>query len=185
MVARKGAVLVMASSTVPWEEFRQAIVRELGGGRCRLGVGGLYERPAGFARSHREAELALRMDHACSRADRATSFDDLGVYRLLCEVQDLGVVESFVRNRLGDLLDYDSRKNSDLVRTLTVYLENGGNYIATAKALFVHPSTLKYRLQRIRDIGRYDLNDPETRFSLQLSTRAWQTFGARQEKKVR
>lgn len=185
MVARNGAVLVLASNEVPWEELRQAILRELGGGRCRLGVGGLCERPADFARSHREAELALRMDHAFSRADRATSFDDLGVYRLLCEVQDLDAVERFVRERLGVLLDYDSRKNSDLVRTLTLFLENGGNYIATAEALHVHPSTLKYRLQRIRDISRYDLNDPETRFSLELSTRAWQTVGARREEEVR
>jgi DNA-binding PucR family transcriptional regulator len=181
MVARNGAVLVLANEDVPWEDFRQAVLRELGGGRCRLGVGGLCERPADFARSHREAQLALRMERSRSRADRATRFDDLGVYRLLCEVPDLGAVERFVRDRLGGLLDYDSRKKSDLVRTLTLFLEHGGNYIATAEALFVHPSTLKYRLQRIRDLTRYDLNDPETRFSLQLSTRAWQTLGARRE----
>jgi DNA-binding PucR family transcriptional regulator len=184
MVARKGAVLVLASQEVPWEEFRQAVLRELGGGRCRLGVGGLCERPADFARSHREAELTLRMEDACSRTDRASSFDDLGVYRLFCELPDLGAVERFVRERLGRLIDYDSRKNSDLVRTLTLFLEHGGNYIATAEALFVHPSTLKYRLQRIRDITRYELNDPDTRFSLQLSTRAWQMVGARREEEV-
>ncbi|MDB5065760.1 MAG: transcriptional regulator, CdaR family [Chloroflexi bacterium] len=184
MVARKGAVLVLASQEVPWEEFRQAVLRELGGGRCRLGVGGLCERPADFARSHREAELTLRMEDACSRADRASSFDDLGVYRLFCELPDLGAVERFVRERLGGLLDYDRRKHSDLVRTLTLFLEHGGNYIATAEALFVHPSTLKYRLQRIRDLTGYDLNNPDTRFSLQLSTRAWQMVRARREEEV-
>jgi sugar diacid utilization regulator len=184
MVARKGAVLVLASQEVPWEEFRQAVLRELGGGRCRLGVGGLCERPADFARSHREAELTLRMEDACSRADRASSFDDLGVYRLFCELPDLGAVERFVRERLGGLIDYDRRKHSDLVRTLTLFLEHGGNYIATAEALFVHPSTLKYRLQRIRDLTGYDLNNPDTRFSLQLSTRAWQMVRARREEEV-
>ncbi|MDB5065677.1 MAG: sugar diacid utilization regulator, partial [Chloroflexi bacterium] len=44
--------------------------------------------------------------------------------------------------------------------------------------LFVHRSTVKYRLQRVREITGFDLNDPNVRFNLQLSTRAWQTLQA-------
>jgi len=40
----------------------------------------------------------------------------------------------------------------------------------------VHRSTLKYRLQRIREISGHDLTDPGTNFNLQLATRAWQTL---------
>ena len=54
------------------------------------------------------------------------------------------------------MLDYDARKQSELVRTLSVYLEQGGNYNATAKALVVHRSTLKYRLQRIRELSGHE-----------------------------
>lgn len=178
MVARKGAVVVLASVEVPWEELRQAVLRELGGGRCRLGVGGRCERQSDFARSHREAQIALRLQHSSSGEDRASTFDDLGVYRLLCGVQDLAEVERFVRDGLGVLLDYDTARRGEMVHTLTEYLECGGNYDSTAAALFVHRSTLKYRLQRIRDISGYDLNDPETRFSLELCTRAWKTLVA-------
>jgi DNA-binding PucR family transcriptional regulator len=42
----------------------------------------------------------------------------------------------------------------------------------------VHRSTLKYRLQRIRDLTGYNLNDPDTHFNLQLATRAWATLEA-------
>jgi DNA-binding PucR family transcriptional regulator len=42
----------------------------------------------------------------------------------------------------------------------------------------VHRSTLKYRLQRIRDLTGFDLSDPETQFNLQLATRAWVTLRA-------
>jgi DNA-binding PucR family transcriptional regulator len=85
-------------------------------------------------------------------------------------------VERFVRRWLSSLLDYDSRKGSELVHTLSRYLECGGNYDHTALALSVHRSTLKYRLQRIRDISGHDLTDPDTTFNLQLATRAWQTL---------
>jgi sugar diacid utilization regulator len=180
IVARMGTVVVLASREAPWEEFRQAILRQLGGGRCRLGVGGHCSRPADFARSHHEAQLALRIENS-SGADRVSTFDDLGVYRLLSAIQDPGDVERFVRDRLGKLLDHDARRKSELVRTLTQYLECGGSYERTSAALFVHRSTLKYRLQQIRDITGYDLNDPDTRFSLELSTRALRTLGALRE----
>ena len=40
----------------------------------------------------------------------------------------------------------------------------------------MHRNTLKYRLQRIRQITGLDLSDPEVCFNLQLATRAWQTL---------
>jgi DNA-binding PucR family transcriptional regulator len=58
---------------------------------------------------------------------------------------------------------------------LTRYFECGGNYDATAKALGIHRSTLKYRLQRIRDVSGHDLGAPEASFNLALAVRAWQT----------
>ena len=42
----------------------------------------------------------------------------------------------------------------------------------------LHRSTLRYRLQRLREISGLDLADPDTRFNLQLATRAWATLGA-------
>ncbi|MDQ2959448.1 MAG: helix-turn-helix domain-containing protein [Candidatus Dormibacteraeota bacterium] len=178
MVSRKGAVVILANAEPPWEELRQSVIRELGGGRCRLGIGSRCERPGDFARSHREAEIALRMQSSSADVDRTLTFDELGVYRLFCSVQDLAGLEQFVRDQLGALLDYDALKHSEMVHTLTEYLECGGNYDRTTAALFVHRSTLKYRLHRIRSITGYDLNDPEVSFSLQLCTRAWKTLGA-------
>ena len=77
------------------------------------------------------------------------------------------------------ILDYDANKGaSELVATLGQYLDRGGNYDATAQALSVHRSTLKYRLPRIREISRHDLTSPETEFNLQLAMRAWRTLRA-------
>jgi DNA-binding PucR family transcriptional regulator len=176
MVARGAAVVVLASDEVDWERFRTAVLSELGGGRCRLGVGDWCDRPGDFPRSYREAQLALKMQRVARVEDSATCYADLGVYRILCEVEDPVAVERFVRRWLSSLLDYDSRKGSELVHTLSRYLECGGNYDHTALALSVHRSTLKYRLQRIRDISGHDLTDPDTTFNLQLATRAWQTL---------
>ena len=58
------------------------------------------------------------------------------------------------------------------------WLQHGGGYEATSRALSVHRSTLKYRLQRIRELTGLELNDPDVHFNLQLATRAWGTLQA-------
>lgn len=177
LVARGDEVVLLADCEPDWEKLRRSVMRELGGGRVRLGVGECCERVAEFPRSHHQARLALRLPARAERDDRAIRFDDLGVYRLLVGIEDLGEVERFVQRWLGKLLEYDAQRNSELVRTLSHYLERGGSYELTAKSLIVHRNTLKYRLQRIRQIGGLDLGDPEQWFNLQLATRAWATLG--------
>ncbi|WP_300007105.1 helix-turn-helix domain-containing protein [Pseudonocardia sp.] len=177
LVARGADVVLLADCEADWESLRKSVMRELGGGRARLGVGECCERVAEFPRSYQQAKLALRLPAQAEWDDRAIRFDDLGVYRLLVGIEDLGEVERFVQHWLGKLLDYDEQRGSELVRTLSHYLKLGGSYELTAKALIVHRNTLKYRLQRIRQIGGLDLGDPETWFNLQLATRAWATLG--------
>ena len=178
LVSRAGTVVVLADQDVDWAELRKASLRELGGGRCRIGIGGSCERVGDVPRSYLEAQMALSIQAGAGAPDGVTSFDELGVYRVLSQAQDSGMIERFVRQWLGALLDYDARRGSELTKTLSVYLECGGNYEATAKALVVHRSTLKYRLQRIRELSGHNLNDPDTHFNLQLATRAWITLQA-------
>jgi DNA-binding PucR family transcriptional regulator len=166
LVTRGDTVVVLSDRVVSWEQFRASVLTELGGGRCRIGVGGRCDRPGEFPRSYREATLALKMQHAARGSDQALAYEDPAA------------IERLVRRWLGPLLDYDTRKNSELVNTLSHYLECGRRYDATASALCVHRSTLKYRLQRIRAISGLDLSDPDTHFNLQLATRAWRTLRA-------
>ena len=168
-------VIVLAGPRVPWDQFRQHVVAELHGGRCRVGVGGLCQAVEEFPRSYQEAELALRMQKASGGPEQATIFDDLGVYKVLATANDPSAVERFVGEWLGRLIDYDSAHGTQLVLTLSEYLECGGNYDASAEVLSVHRSTLKYRLKRIRQVSGYDLSVPDNQFNLQLATRAWRT----------
>lgn len=174
-----GTVVALVPGTADWEALRQVVLREQGGGRCRMGVGELYDRPHDLPRSYREARLALGLrPDTTPDEDRASVYAELGVFRMFAALPDLGDVEDFAQRWLRPLIDYDAAKHTDLLRTLTTYLDRGGRYEATATTLCIHRSTLKYRLQRIRELTGYDLTDPETQFNLQLATRAWTTLGA-------
>lgn len=178
LVARGAQVILLADHEADWESLRQSVIRDLGGGTARITVGEQCSDVADFPRSYRQARLAMHLLQTAEWDDRAVRFDDLGVYRLLIGNDSLDEVERFVERWIGPLLAYDTQRSADLVRTLTHYLDRGGNYEATAAALIVHRNTLKYRLQRIRQITGQDLSDPETCFNLQLATRAWQTLTA-------
>lgn len=180
LVTRGEQVIVLANHETDWDRFRLSVLRELGGGRCRVGVGGRCDEIPGLPRSHRQAQLVLDLQKEAGWEDRACRFEDLGVFQLLATTDDPEEVTRFIDRWLGALHRYDEAKGAELIQTLSQYLECGGNYDATAQALFIHRSTLKYRLQRIRDISGLDLNDPDTRFNLQLATRAKQTMRALQ-----
>jgi sugar diacid utilization regulator len=177
-----GNVAVITAGQADWDQLRRAIAADLGG-RSHVGVGGPCARPSELPRSLREAGLALRLQKTLLHGNGTCEYPKLGIFRMLAGMPDLTDVETFVREWLGSLLDYDARRKAELVRTLTQYLEHGGNYDATAAELSVHKSTLKYRLQRIRELTGLELNDPDVHFNLQLATRAWGTMQALYEER--
>ena len=61
------------------------------------------------------------------------------------------------------------RIKTELYRTLKVYLELERNVLQTAKTLFIHRSTLFYRLERIQKLADVDYEDARERLVLQLS----------------
>jgi len=178
LAARLTDVILLADAEACWQGFRASVAAELHGAHCCVGVGGRCHEVGDFPRSYREAQLALRIQKAVGGSDEVTLFDDLGVYQILATDTDASAMESFTRDWLGALLDYDRVRGAQLVRTLSEYLDRGGSYDSTATALSVHRSTLKYRLRRIREVSGYDLSSPDTQFNLQLATRAWRTLQA-------
>ncbi|WP_433177415.1 PucR family transcriptional regulator [Actinoallomurus sp. CA-150999] len=175
---RSRDIVVFSDADRSWSHFRTAIRRGLGGGDCRIGVGGEYREPAYFSRSCHEAQMALRLQSVSGYEAHIVEFDRLGAYRLLTEIEDQTGVERFVREWLGALLDYDDDRGTALVPTLSRYLQYGRGYTATTTALAIHRSTLKYRIHRISEISGHDLGDPDVCFNLQLATRAWQVLRA-------
>ena len=58
---------------------------------------------------------------------------------------------------------------ADLLETLVAYLDNSGSVEATARTLFVHPNTVRYRLRRIAEVSGYHPADARSAYVLRLS----------------
>jgi sugar diacid utilization regulator len=177
LIARRtGMLILLAHGRPDGDLLFRTLAAELGNDQGAIGIGGRSDTPSTLPRSHSEALRALEIRLKSRLPHGATAFDQLGVYRIFDTRESRNEVESFVREWLGPLLDYDDRRNSELVQTLSQYLECGGNYDETAATLVIHRSTLRYRLGRIREITDLDLNNVDTRLNLHVATRAWQVL---------
>ncbi|MGH7867835.1 MAG: PucR family transcriptional regulator [Candidatus Dormibacteraceae bacterium] len=101
--------------------------------------------------------------------DQIVAVSEMGLTSLLAGVGDERLRE-FVNRYLTALLKYDQAKQGKLLETLEVYLASGEQRSAAAK-LNIHPNTLRYRLDRIREISGLELEEPEIRLNLALALR--------------
>ena len=66
--------------------------------------------------------------------------------------------------------------------TALAYVRHGGNAVAMAAELHVHPQTARYRIARLRELLGDQLDDPDARFELELALRC---AGAAQRRRCR
>lgn len=180
VVGRSDCVIVMAHQDTSWADLAAAIDSELPKETCRLAVGSRYPNIWEIHHSYREAQFVADLSNTISDnfTDRVLTFESLGIYRILSSVNNLTEVERFMKEKLGALIEYDNDHKSALVLTLARYFDCGCKYDETADRMNIHRSTLKYRLQRIRELTGYDLSDGSVRFDLHLATRIWLTLEA-------
>lgn len=130
--------------------------------------------PIEFERAAREAHLALNVGEAEGRSPIA--FEETGAYRLLLGTSD-EELHSFYSETVEPLVAYDEQYETDLVATVEAYLDSDANVPATAKQMFTHRHTIRYRLERIRDLSGHDATATEGRERLGLGIKAMRVLG--------
>ena len=94
---------------------------------------------------------------------------DIGYLNILNKVPPEAVVANPYYQRIESLRAYDEQHNTDLLRTLEVYLDLGGNTSHTAEQMSVHRGTVHYRLNSIAELLRVDLSDPQNHINLVIA----------------
>jgi len=72
------------------------------------------------------------------------------------------------RATLADIHRLLATTDTTLVETLSAYIDAGGALETTARALFVHPNTVRYRLRRVADLTGFAPTDPRDRWALSI-----------------
>jgi sugar diacid utilization regulator len=144
-----------------------------------VGVSSFYGDVADLGRAIQEAELVLDV---LRRSDVPIAEDiGTGTYRLLFRVlaSHPEEVRSFYEDTVAPLVAYDAQYSTDLVGTLSAYLERNCNMNATASAIYAHRHTVAYRLERVKELTNLDPLLSEDRERLGLGLKAYRIIAPR------
>jgi sugar diacid utilization regulator len=180
---RAGEVVVLVPSE-DGELARRVIAgvrRELEAGlpafALALGRSRVATDPADLYRAAAEALLAVNVAQA--QGVLALNFEETGAYRLLLSsmTDNPAELRSFHEETVAPLLGYDEQYETELVRTLETFLEENGNVAQTAQRLFTHRHTIRYRLERVKELTELDVSSTDGRERLGLGLKAMRVLG--------
>jgi GAF domain-containing protein len=152
------------------EELERALA-ELGAAeRVLIGVSTMRRGVSEGDRSLREAADAAHIARALMRGGGALAYADLGAYKYLVRLPLDEAPHDRHCEAVERLVEYDRRRRSQLVATLEQYLRDRRSIATTARALYIHPNTLRQRMDRIEKLSGLTLAE-EDLLSLELAVK--------------
>ncbi|HEY2602830.1 MAG TPA: helix-turn-helix domain-containing protein [Thermoleophilaceae bacterium] len=133
--------------------------------------------PADLHRAGAEAFLAANV--AAAHGADELAFEETGAYRLLLPamIEDPQELRRFHEETVAPLVAYDEQYETELVRTLESFLDADGNVAQTAQRLYTHRHTVRYRLERVRELTGLDVSSTDGRERLGLGLKAMRVLG--------
>ncbi|GJF21650.1 helix-turn-helix domain-containing protein [Streptomyces sp. HO565] len=132
-------------------------------------VDDLAARPETVAAAYREARRCLDALRLLSRSGDGAAAEDFGFLGLLL-AGDRDIA-GFVDRTIGQVVDYDERRGTELLRTLDAYFACGMSPARTKDELHVHVNTVAQRLERVARLLGDDWQSPARTLEIQLALR--------------
>ena len=194
-LARSAAPLAVAEENLARIGRRlpaDALVASVGGVGCALLAGAAgANRAAELERATRGVTVALgptvprdelgrawAIASAALRAAQTGVIEAEGVIEADLHLPELllfesgGLAERLAARRLAPLDELTPAGRARMEETALAFVQHGGNAAAMARALHLHPQTIRYRLGRLRELFGDELSDPDARFELELALRS-------------
>ena len=175
-------VVLVPGDEAAGQRAADAILRELRAGLAghtfALGRSRGAVDPLLLDRAGNEALLAANVAEGDEERPML-AFEETGAYRLLLPAmsEDPAELQRFYAETVEPLVVYDEQYATDLVQTVEAFLDADGNVAGTAAKLFTHRHTIRYRLERVRELTGLDVSSTDGREKLSLGLKAMRVLG--------
>lgn len=95
---------------------------------------------------------SIYANECCLNNDRKKRHKDLKLNNIIKPLAQNRYVEEYLSNVCKTIKSYEPQQNNELMKTLNAYVNCNCNIMQTAKILFQHPNTIRYRLNKIKSI---------------------------------
>ena len=106
-----------------------------------------------FPNAYKEAQDSLAIGEVFNKDSFVSHYDDYQLFSIIKDVNSTSLLYKYVQKKLGKIMAYDKENNMELMKTLLVLTETGFNSKEASRKLFIHYNTLRYRLDRLRELG--------------------------------
>ena len=154
-------------------ELYQFLKRKFPNGEFKLGISNEGDDIKEAVTCFEEASIALRL----TSQKNMISFDSLGIVGVLINSNNLKGIKMIAKKELGALYQLEDSRNIELLKTLYVFLSNGGKLEQTMGELALSISGLRHRIKKIEELLEKDLRDPEEMHQLLLILKALIALG--------
>lgn len=96
-------------------------------------------------------------------------YNDIGLYKLLFNINNKEILVDLYNEYLGKLEEYDLIHKTDYLNILKLYINNNSSIQAVSEKTFTHRNTINYRIKKIKEILNTDLNNPKDKFNYMLA----------------
>lgn len=149
------AILTELQHKFPKHRFSGGLGREVQLQNIRLG----YE----------QAVYSLQIGATIFPERSIHDFKKLGLFRLYCPFALPQEIEAFCSDYLGTLIRVDAETKLDLLKTLKAYFDYGENFSRTGNELFLHPNTIRYRIETIEKMCDVDFSNPDDTLNIKIA----------------
>lgn len=177
------ALLVPDRSSVIFEDTQKLMLKTMADLHLDVGISLVFSRMDEFYTAYQQARNVLEWnqripdelkaqimwDRRYPSEHRTHRYSEIEFFELMDQFQNPETLTKFIHPALSRLKEYDRQTGNDLYHTLEVYLQSFHNNKETANILCIHRNSLTYRMEKILEVGKADLNDPTTEFLLRLS----------------
>jgi purine catabolism regulator len=133
-----------------------------------IGVGRSYKGLESVYKSLDDAVKSVEAYGNYSK-EEIVFFEDLGIYKIFCHEELKDELVGFYNENLKKLVEYDEKRDANLVKTLNMYFQQNGNLKRMSEELFTHYNTILYRMKRIQEICDIDINNRKERYDIETA----------------
>ena len=134
-----------------------------------FGIGRYYENIEQIYLSYQEAREVIRLSYMFSWFNRILYYEKMDLFRIFLPILDNQEALEACRNCLQPLLDYDRKNGKNMLETLQVVSECDWNLKLAAERMFLHPNSVKYRMEQIGKLIHRNCREHSDRILIEIA----------------
>lgn len=121
--------------------------------RLGIGISNIILNSNSFPTAYKEARDALSIGNKFHTNSFISHYKDYQFFSIIENVNNKKLLHKYVNNKIGKILEYDKTANMNLMNTLITLTETCFNHKEASKKLFIHYNTMRYRIERLKELG--------------------------------